>query len=206
MEHLKSKSIRLRPANIPLVLKSLKGKNTLAYLVNYDCGFLLANDRTMLAHNPKTMAYCADSVFTYNPLYHPVTVHTRKTVDIMVTPLASYNVYVGTPVYTPQNNVVQTWCSAAYSCGQTTGLNATVSDDGVRVYPSLYNDVFTVETPNTDAWQFSVYSLTGSKLFEQALSGQTRYALDGRFGAKGLYLWRLQRGQSVYRGRIECIR
>jgi hypothetical protein len=28
------------PENISIGLKSLKGKNTLAYLENYDCGFL----------------------------------------------------------------------------------------------------------------------------------------------------------------------
>lgn len=171
----------------------------------YDCGFLLANDRTMLAHTNKSMAYCSDSVFTYNPLYHSVTVHTRKTVNFEVAPLTNYNVYVSNGVFTPLNNLVQTWCSLAYTCAQATELPSVVKEE-VRVYPSLYRDVFTVETPNTEAWHFTVYSLSGSKLFEQTLLGQTRYSLDGRFGAQGLYLWRLQRGQTVYRGRIEQIR
>jgi hypothetical protein len=171
----------------------------------FDCGFLLANDRTMLAHTNKSMAYCSDSMFTYNPLYHSVTVHTRKTVNLEMAPLTNYNVYVSNGVYTPLNNLVQTWCSLAYTCAQATELPSVVKEE-VRVYPSLYRDVFTVETPNTEAWYFTVYSLSGSKLFEQTLLGQTRYSVDGRFGAQGLYLWRLQRGASVYRGRIEQIR
>ena len=172
----------------------------------YDCGFLLANDKSLLAHNPKSMAYCADSVFTYNPLYHSVTVHTRKTVNLSVAPLGPYNVYTSNGVYTPQNNPVQTWCSSAYSCSGTTGVGDIGNSEGVRVYPSLYRDIYTIELPDSEPWQLDVFTMLGQRLESRELKGYLRYTIDGRYSANGQYLLRLQSGSRVFRTRIECLR
>ncbi len=172
----------------------------------YDCGFLVVNDKTLLAHTRASMAYCSDSTFTYNPSYYTVTNHARKGVNIQVQPFPAVNVYGSTGLYTAQSSSPQTWCSVAYSCAGATAVHEQEDDWGIHVYPSSYQEMYTISLPNTAPWRLQVYNLLGQRVDERVLQGSLRYNVAGRYGANGTYLLRLQRGEQVFRTRIECIR
>lgn len=173
----------------------------------YDCGFLVANDKTMLAHTRKNMAYCADSLVVWSPNYYTVANHTRKAVNIMAQPMGPFNVYLSATGYTAQSSTPQVWCSLGYTCVQPNGLNqGLASPEGLRIYPSLYKDVFFIETPNTEAWRFVVCDAMGRKVDERLLQGQTRYEVRADYGANGHYFLRLQQGEKSYTKQIEQLR
>lgn len=180
---------------------------TVCTIQPYDCGFLVANDKTMIAHTRQTMAYCSDSTFTYNPSYYAVNTHTRKTVQIAAQPIGPFNMYLSASTYTPQNSSPQTWCSSAYTCVQPNGINNPLaSPEGIRVYPSLYHQTFYVETPSTESWHLILCDAMGKKVLEQELKGQTKYEIRGLDGAVGQYFLRLQQGEQVFRTRLEQLR
>ena len=109
-----------------------------------DCGFLISNDKSMIAHANKQMVYCMDSSTTLSASYYTVSTHTRANVSLMSSAITSLNEYVMTSTFTSSVSTYTSDCDATYSCNGSTNIENTLLND-ITYYPNPVHDMLYIK-------------------------------------------------------------
>lgn len=171
-----------------------------------DCGFLVSNNETMLAHTNKSMAYCIDSTSTSFGNYYAVNNYYRGNANLTTESVNTPNEYTMTSGYTVLSSTSTSLCNTTYTCGNTPNGTTAYHENEINIYPNPASSTIYIELPqNISAATLVMYDMHGKQVLQKDNVKTGIYTIHLSDYPTGFYVLRLSSNNNVWYKKISKI-